>query len=117
MIGTLLTRTLKASLFAITRAFDVAVTVIAATAAAVAGAHAANASVTWGILHTAALGGAIKSVRMAPAGILLLLLPGSAPLMVLPVLLGTSIVSNVLVVAAISNRVLGHGERSFVLAP
>lgn len=100
-----------------TRAFDVALTVIAATAAAIAGAHAANASVTWGILYTATLGGAIKSVSIASTGIFLLLVPGSAPLMVLPVLLGTSIVSNVLVVAAISNRVLGHGKRSFVQLP
>ncbi|MBE3041613.1 hypothetical protein IMZ48_03340 [Candidatus Bathyarchaeota archaeon] len=95
--------------FIATRIFDVALTSAAATAATVAGAHAAGVSLTPAMLQTAAVGGAIKAGAMAFAGIVMLG-PVSTPLLVLPLLLATSLGTNVLLVAAVGNRVLGHGE-------
>ena len=88
-----------------------ALTSAAATAATVAGAQVAGVSLTPAMLQTAAVGGAIKAGAMAFAGIVMLG-PVSTPLLVLPLLLATSLGTNVLLVAAVGNRVLGHGEPS-----
>jgi hypothetical protein len=95
--------------FAVTRLFDVALATAAATAAAAAGAHAAGAPLTSEILRNAAVGGALKSGAMVLAG-LFLLAPQNTPFLVLPMLLGTSIATNVLLVAAMANRTIGYGE-------
>lgn len=92
-----------------TRAFDVAITVAAATAAVAAGAHAAHAPLTKSMLQAAAVGGAVKSGAMGFAG-LVFLAPVSSLLIVLPALLATSFGTNVVLVAAVANRVLGQSK-------
>jgi hypothetical protein len=99
----------KVAIFAVTHLLDVALATAAATAAAAAGAHAAGAPLTSEILRHAAVGGALKAGAMAFAG-LVMLAPQNTPFVVLPMLLGTSIGTNVLLVAAISNWTLGYGE-------
>jgi uncharacterized protein (DUF983 family) len=99
----------------LTRTFDVALTAAAATAATAAGAHAANASLTPAMLQAAAVGGAIKSGAMGFAGIVFLA-PVNSLLIVLPMLLATSIGTNVLVVAAVANRVLGQTPNQLLVA-
>lgn len=95
--------------FTLTRAFDVGLATAAAVAAVAAGAHASGVPLTAGMLQHAAVGGALKSGAMSFAGVVMLA-PHSAPFVVLPMLLGTSIASNVLLVAALANRIMGYGE-------
>ncbi|KAH6627168.1 hypothetical protein B0J18DRAFT_465113 [Chaetomium sp. MPI-SDFR-AT-0129] len=92
------------------RVFDLALTTAAATAAAAAGAHAAGAPLTSEILRNAAVGGALKSGAMAFAG-LIMLVPQNTPFIILPMLLGTTMATNVLLVAEIANRTLGYAFR------
>lgn len=99
----------KVGIFLATRIFDVGLTAAAATAAVVAGAHAAGATLTPSMVHTAAVGGAVKSAAMSIAGFLMLA-PVSTPFIILPILVATSIGTNVLLVAAVADLVLGHGE-------
>ncbi|AEO63819.1 37f01ce7-e425-433a-927d-df9003954b97 [Thermothielavioides terrestris] len=101
--------------FAVTRLFDVALATAAATAAAAAGAHAAGAPLTSEILRNAAVGGALKSGAMVLAG-LFLLAPQNTPFLVLPMLLGTSIATNVLLVAAMANRTIGYAPTQLLVA-
>ncbi|KAL2138784.1 hypothetical protein VTI28DRAFT_6238 [Corynascus sepedonium] len=103
------------AIFAVTRIFDVALAATAAVAAAAAGARAMGVPVTSDILQHAAAGGAIKSAAMTFAG-LIMLMPQNVPLIVLMTVLGTSITSNVLVVAAIANRTIGSAPTALLVA-
>ena len=49
---------------------------------------------------------------MASSGLVVLMIPQITFWMVLPLLLGASIGSNVLLVATIANRTLGYGEKT-----
>jgi hypothetical protein len=99
-------------LFAVLQAVDVALAVSAAAAATAAGAHAAGVPLTAEILRNAAVGGAVKSAAMASARLVILMIPQTTFWMLLPLLLGASIGSNVLLVATIANRTLGYGEQT-----
>ncbi|KAK4140626.1 uncharacterized protein C8A04DRAFT_14780, partial [Dichotomopilus funicola] len=104
-------------IFAILRVFDVALTTAAATAAAAAaGAHAAGAPLTPEILRNAAAAGALKSGLMAFAGLIMLLVPQKSALIILPVPLGTTMASNVVLMAAISTWILGHAPTQLLVA-
>lgn len=105
----------QALLLLLTRAFDVAITVAAATAAVAAGANAANVPLTRSMLQAAAVGGAVKSGAMSFAGVVLLA-PVNSLMIVLPALLATSVGTNVVLVAAVANRVLGHTPNELLIA-
>jgi hypothetical protein len=49
---------------------------------------------------------------MASAGLVILMIPHMTFWLVLPLILGTSIGSNVLLVATITNRTLGYGDKT-----
>lgn len=96
-------------IFVVTRVFDAAFATAAAVAAAAAGARAAGVPLTSEILQHAAVAGALKSATMTFTG-LVMLVPQNPALIVLMALLGTSIASNVVVVAALAQRILGSGK-------
>ncbi|GAB1317981.1 Transporter [Madurella fahalii] len=105
----------QVAIFAVTRVFDVALATAAAVAAAAAAAHISSVPLSSDILQHAAVGGAVKAGAMAFAGIVMLA-PQNTPFIVLPILLGTSIATNVLLVAAVANRVLGYAPTQLLVA-
>ncbi|KAL2185601.1 hypothetical protein L209DRAFT_452818 [Thermothelomyces heterothallicus CBS 203.75] len=103
------------AIFIMTRLFDVGLATAAAAAAGAAGAHAAGVPLTTEILRDAAVGGALKSGAMAVAG-LFMLARLNTPFIVIPMLLGTTMATNVLLVAALANRTLGYAPTQLLVA-